>query len=160
MSDKEIACMKINEGDASRYIRPGWVEGGLLSTAAFDLRDGDPPETFVSHFMAQGASAQEKFRHAYALISARIKKCDRGGIALLDVSEVLEEVNDENQALVEFRDAGLPHCGLHYLTADPQDRLEIKTVLCLIATKRMARAASVCGADGLVAMLSSEHLTP
>ncbi len=156
MTEMDITCAEITDGDASRYIKPAWVESGVLSTAAFDLRDGEPPEIYVSHFLAEGLTPFEKFSDAYSSISARIKKCNRGGIALLDIAEVLDAINDDSNALVAFREAGLPHCGLYYLSEMPQDRLEVKAVLCLIASKRLVVAGSIRAGEAITDMLQSE----
>lgn len=128
--------MAINEGNASRYIKPRWVSNGILSTIAFDLRMGTPPESYVSHFMAAGVGS-ECFMSAYEIISAKMEKCHQGSIALLNVSEALDEVNDEPVPFIKFVEKGLPHCGLVYVTNNLAQIQEAKATLSLLAQRNM-----------------------
>lgn len=137
MSGDKLACKSINNGNASRYIKPRWLQLGILSTEAFDLREGTPPETFVSHFIADGHSLGEIFISAYANISTRITNCDKGSIAILDICEALKEVNDEEVPFIDFVEKGLPHCGLVYITPNQQQIQEVKATLCLLARRKL-----------------------
>jgi hypothetical protein len=140
MSSGELTCKSIDNGNASRYIKPRWLDTGTLSTEAFDLREGTPPETYVSHFLAEGQSLDEIFKSAYAAISTRIAKCNKGSIAILDITEALIEVNDEAEPFIKFVEKNLPHCGLVYITPNQQQIQEAKATLCLLAGKNLASA--------------------
>lgn len=128
-------CTIINSGNASRYIRPAWFKNGTLSTVAFDLRVGPPPEGYVSHYMTTGIGI-ECFSSAHKIISKKMG-AQTGSIALLDVSEVLAEVNDEAEPLIKFIEQGLPHCGLIYVTASQRQIQEAKATLCFLAQKNL-----------------------
>lgn len=143
MSVGELAFKSIKNGNASRYIKPRWLKMGELSTEAFDLREGTPPETYVSHFIAEGLSLSEIFKSAYLNISAKIEQCNKGSIAILDIHEALAEVNDEAKPLIDFIEKDLPHCGLVYVTISQQQIQEAKATLCLLAGKRLTSAKTI-----------------
>ncbi len=143
MSGGELTCKTIDNGNASRYIKSRWIKDGILLTEAFDLREGDPPETYVSHFMVQGASQAELFKSAYAIIATRIIKCNKGSIAILDIKKALVEVNDEAEPFIKFVEKSLPHCGLVYLTQNQEDIQEAKATLCLLAGKMLVAAQEI-----------------
>ncbi|MBS1169990.1 MAG: hypothetical protein H6R01_908 [Burkholderiaceae bacterium] len=145
MSGNNLRSVQINNGNASRYIKPKWINCGNLSTAAFDLRVGPPPESYVSHFMTEGVGIQ-RFTFAYEIISKKIEKCHVGSIALLDVSEALAEVNDGDAPFIKFEEKGLPHCGLIYLTEDQAQIQEAKATLSIIAQRNMMPAADIATA--------------
>jgi hypothetical protein len=136
MSSGRLISGMISSGNASRYIRPTWFNNGFLSTEAFDLRVGPPPESYVSHFMTKGIGI-ECFASAYEIISGKIKKCHQGSIAVLNVSEALAEVNDDVDPFIKFVDKGLPHCGLIYVTKDQVQIQEAKATLRFLAQKNI-----------------------
>lgn len=143
MSNGNLVEKNIIQGDASRYIKPRWLISGKLSTEAFDLREGDPPETYVSHFILTEGSWSEKLKSAHSIISARISKCNAGSIAIIDIEEALDVVNDEAEPFIIFIEKGLPHCGLIYITPDQQKIQEVKATLCFLAGKRMVHAQRI-----------------
>lgn len=124
-------------GNAARYIKPSWREGKTLLTQTFDLREGPPPERYVSHYLVDGEGSKI-FNTAYNLISRRLKKCNKGSIAIIDIAEALIEINDEAFDLIKFVDADLPHCGLVFVTTDEQKILEAKTTLCYLAEQMLS----------------------
>lgn len=132
MNSDELTCKKIDTGNASRYIKPRWVEDGKLSTEAFDLRDGSPPEPYVSHFLVDGSSIAEFFESARTIISTKITIPKNGWISIIDIVEALSEVNDDEH-LIEFIEKNLPHCGLVYTTKNQENIQEAKATLCFIA---------------------------
>lgn len=136
MSSGKLSFGSINDGNASRYIRPRWFSKGVLSTEAFDLRVGPPPESYVSHFMVAGIGI-ECFTSAYEIISGKITKCQQGSIAVLNISEVLEEVNDDVDPFIKFVDKGLPHCGLIYVTKNQANIQEAKATLRVLAQRNI-----------------------
>jgi hypothetical protein len=150
MSGVAVACKKIGVGYASRYIKPRWILNSGISTEAFNLRDGPPPEKYVSHFMADGESNSEIFRHAYQIISKKIDRCIVGGIAILDVLEALEEVNDEDELLIEFIEQGLPHCGLSFLSKNQQSIQEAKATLCVLAQSKLMMSRQIAAEIGIL----------
>lgn len=143
MSKKDLEGAEIEAGCASRYIKPDWILGSNVLAVAFDLRDGKPPERHVSHFIVNGGTPLDKYRDAHRSISSRFKGNLNGGIALLEISQVLEEVNEDRKRLIAFREDGLPHCGLYYLTSDDEDRNEAKATLCLLARETLMVAREV-----------------
>lgn len=143
MNNKVLIGKNIAAGSASRYIKPRWVQGGKLSTEAFDLRDGTPPEAYVSHFLVNENSLEENFNSAHTIISKKITDCRKGGVAILEIFEVLAEVNDEAEPFIEFTEQGLPHCGLVYLTAQQEKIQEAKATLCLLAEKKLTSVKSI-----------------
>jgi hypothetical protein len=143
MTRSKLALIKITSGKASRYIKPRWLVSDNISTEAFDLREGTPPETYVSHFMVEGKDDTDLFKSAYNIISTKITKCHVGTIALLDVPETLALVNDEEEPFIDFIEQGLPHCGLIYVTRSQEDIQEAKATLCFLARKKMRSARDI-----------------
>lgn len=144
MSTQVLVGKNITSGNASRYLKPKWILGGnSISTEAFDLREGDPPETYVSHFLVASRDLSEVFISAHTLISQRIQKCHRGSIAILEIEEALHEVNDEPVPFIGFVEKDLPHCGLIYLTPDQEKIQEAKATLCILAKNRMSSVAAI-----------------
>jgi hypothetical protein len=140
MEIKKTINTSLKNGNASRYIKPRWLRSGKLSTEAFDLRDGPPPETYVSHFLVDGKNNEEIMRSAYLHISSRISLCETGSIAILNIAEALSEVNDEIENIIDFLEKNLPHCGLIYKTANQPQIQEAKATLCFLASKKLASA--------------------
>lgn len=142
MSELQINRSKISSGETSRYLKKRWLlPNGKISTEAFDLRKGPPPEDHVSHFMVIGDGDAKLFLAAYFIISKKITDCQKGigGIALIDVSEALGEVNDDDEQLISFIEAGKrPHCGLIYTTSEQSKILEAKSTLSILAAERKA----------------------
>ncbi|WP_155637678.1 hypothetical protein [Burkholderia cepacia] len=139
MSDQVLVSKNITSGNASRYLKPKWIlDGNSISTEAFDLREGPPPETYVSHFLVASGSEDYVFTSAHEVISKKIANCHKGGIAILEIEEALEEVNDGDTPFIEFVDKGLPHCGLVYLTPDQEKIQEAKATLSFLAKNRMS----------------------
>lgn len=138
MTGSDLVSKKIGDGNASRYIKPRWINANNLSTEAFDLRE-NPPEPYVSHFMADGEYLDERFHSAYERISKRMREFHKtnGSIAIIKIAEALDEVNDEDKPFIEFVEKGLPHCGLIYLTENQQQVLEAKATLCVLAKKQI-----------------------
>jgi hypothetical protein len=137
MSELQKTTEKISSGEASRFLKKRWIlPNNQISTEAFDLRLGPPPEDHISHFLVAGEGNENLFRAAYAIISEKIPSCANGGIALLDISATLTEVNDDEQ-LISFIEAGFrPHCGLIYTTNEQSKILEAKTTLSFLAARR------------------------
>ena len=136
MTIVQVKNKNISEGRAARYVKPRWRDGKTLSTQAFDLREGDPPETYVSHYLVDN-KGNESFKLAYNLISRRLKRCTTGSIAIIDIEEALNEINEEELDFIKFIDADLPHCGLVFVTNDEQKVLEAKTTLCFLAEQML-----------------------
>ena len=135
----------LSDGCVARYIKPSHIVNGIINAAAFDLRDGPPPESYVSFFKVEGESVHSKFLCGYKIVGSRF----RGGlksssaIALLEVKECLEQVNDEEQDLIEFKDQDLPHCGLYYLTNNLVKIQEIKTTLGFLAQDNLESISKI-----------------
>ncbi|MBO0142242.1 hypothetical protein JZX87_13830 [Agrobacterium sp. Ap1] len=152
----EAIVVAISSGTASRYIKPAWLgEAGDIQPIAFDLRDCAPPETYVSFFLTQGNDEEEHFEVAFALIRRRIR-IKSGAVILMDIAECLEEVNDEDQPIISFRDQKLPHCGLFYHTPDLTKITEAKTTLCFLARERIRHAPSNDDGANLVCEISGQ----
>lgn len=132
-------------GSASRYIKPSWLEQGFLSSEAFDLRDGSPPETYVSHFLVHDSEKSSAFVLAHSIISKKLKNCLSGSIAIIEIAEALEEVNDNRELMpfIDFVEKNLPHCGLVYLTTDQENIQEAKATLCVLAEKRISSVINI-----------------
>lgn len=139
MSELQTNRAEISSGETSRYLKKRWLlANGQISTEAFDLRKGPPPEDHVSHFMVSGKGDIDLFFAAYLIISKKIADCKNGvgGIALIDISEALGEVND-NEQIISFIEAGKrPHCGLIYTTGEQSKILEAKSTLSILAAER------------------------
>lgn len=68
---------------------------------------------------------------------------NNSAIALLGIEECLEEVNDESQDLIEFKDQDLPHCGLYYLTENLVKIQEVKTTLGFLAQSNFKKTSDI-----------------
>lgn len=138
---------RLTAGCSSRFIRSNWIVNGEISHKAFELRERTRPELYVSHMIAEGATDHELSRSGNK--SLRDKDFDTGGgwIALLDIEEVLDSVNDEDDDLIEYFAHGLPHCGLYFLTKVPNKLIEVRNTLRFIARERLFHVAP----DGVVA---------
>lgn len=134
MSNDLTIEKNILDGILSRYIKPSCIKGDAISNEAFDLRNGKPPETFVSFFKIENNTDENMFINANYCI--KFEKKPAGAIILLDVANVLEEVNDEGEDIIKFFEEKLPHCGLIYLVKDTVKVQEAKTTLSYLAKKR------------------------
>lgn len=138
---KDLINNNIYEGIASRYIKPSCIENNKILDDSFDLRDGKPPETFVSFFKIDLDEEQNMFIAADSCIV--ITKKPNGIITLLDIKITLEEINDEDDDIVCFKEQRLPHCGLIYLVKDLTKIQEAKTTLSFLATKKFRRIKDI-----------------
>lgn len=140
LSSRELYCGKL-----TRYVKPSLLSELSILASAFDLRDGEPPEIYVSFFKVAATSKQAMLTEGFQIIATRMRSGLRknGAILLLDIEECLQEVNDEDEDLIAFRPAGLPHCGLYYLTDDLSKRQEIKTTLAFLATDNYLRISQL-----------------
>lgn len=129
----------LTEGNASRFLRKKWItDEPRITPAAFDLRERTPPESYVSFFIVDGVSDEDRKLSAINVIGARLDLNQQdGAITILEISECLDKINGEDINLISFRDEALPHCGLYYLSKDAAAILEAKTILCLIAKKKL-----------------------
>lgn len=134
MSNVSTIKNEILEGIISRYIKPDWINGNDILNVAFDLRDGEPPETFVSFSKIENNTDESMFNNANCCI--KFRKKPTGAIILLDVENVLEEVNDGDEDIIKFFEEKLPHCGLVYIVGDTGKVQEAKTTLSYLAKKR------------------------
>lgn len=125
---------KIYEGIVSRYIKPSCVNVSEILNESFDLRDGNPPETFVSFFKINSDTDDNMFINANSCITMTKKL--NGIITLLDIEMTLEEINDEEEDIICFREQGLPHCGLVYLVGSLTKIQEAKATLSFLAAKK------------------------
>jgi len=141
MNGESLVCTDIKAGKASRFIKPAWIDAGRITTQAFDLREGNPPEPYVSHFLVSGVGA-EIFVNAHKLIS-KARTCNNGSIAIIDIAEALSEINEKDEKLIKFFDQKLPHCGLVYLTSSQEEILETKATLCLLAQLNVVSVKSL-----------------
>jgi len=121
----------IDNGTVSRYIKPSFIRNGCIDLVSFDLRDRKPPEKFVSFHKVDDTDEDLKFISAISYLSFTPKQ--NGAIILLDVEETLEEVNDEEDDFISFREKDLPHCGMIYHTNDLTKLQEVKTTLSYLA---------------------------
>ncbi len=140
MIDSKLDGKAITSGSASRFIKPGWIKDGRITTEAFDLREGNPPETYVSFFLVNCGSADEQMRSAFSILSKKITKHSKWSISIIEIEDALSEINDEEMPFICFKEKGVPHCGLFYLTNTQEKILEIKATLCLLAKKRLNSA--------------------
>ncbi|MGZ8157545.1 MAG: hypothetical protein ACXWT4_01915 [Methylobacter sp.] len=141
MNAQLLACSReIDSGNASRFIKKKWLNGQIVSPSAFDLRDKTPPETYVSFYLVEGNDHISRLDKACETIQTRTPfKNQPGAVIVLKIKTCLEEINDEAEKIITFKDETVPHCGLHYLTSDIQKVVEAKTVLCLLATECIRR---------------------
>ncbi len=128
-----VVSEPILNGIASRLAKSRWLMNDSVSSEAFDLRDGTPPETYVSFFMCQVTHLSQIEAKAVSEIGTRISIRKGNRIMLIDVAEALDEVNHEAE-IISFLPKGLPHCGLFYLTDDAESIVEAKATLSLLAT--------------------------
>lgn len=136
MSKDLTSANKVSRGMASRYIKPSCIEHDKILNESFDLRDGNPPERFVSFFKIDLDTNEKMFIAANSCITMRKKP--NGAIALLDIKITLEEINDEDDDIICFKEQGLPHCGLIYLVRDLTKIQEAKATLSFLAAKNFS----------------------
>ena len=134
MSQSLVTTLSVDKGTVSRYVKPSCIEDGKILNEAFDLRDRKPPEKYVSFYLLSTDNQREQFSQAFSLL--RMASKPNGGITLLDVEEVLEEINDEEDDIIAFFQKELPHCGLVYLSNNITKIQEAKTTLSYLATNR------------------------
>lgn len=135
-------CRELTSGYLARRLKPSWLskKGNniIISTAAFDLRDGVPPELFVSFYLTGNCNPID-FSYALELIKKGYRDSNvSGAICILNIEEALREVNDEQDPIIEFYELiDSPHCGL-FFTEEKQELIqEAKTTLCFLARKRI-----------------------
>lgn len=110
--NNQLNLSSLVDGNVTRYIKPSLFSNNQILISAFDLRDGTPPETYVSFFKVNSLSQLEMLKEGCGYIKKRLRNISKNGcIFLLDISECLEEVNDEKKPLIEFKPENLPHCG-------------------------------------------------
>lgn len=131
--DMIASSIKITFGTAARLSKPRWIVNGKISEAALHLRDGDPPEKFVS-FNHSTSHDKEKIRDEATKIlvekNYEIRRNSR--FFYFDINEALKEINYK-QEVISFEEKDMPHCGLVYTSSDSQEIQEAKSTLCLIA---------------------------
>lgn len=142
MTNMAIIRDCIVDGNASRLIKNKWFVREILSTEAFDLRDREPPETYVSHILANGNSLDDQFQHSLNELKKRMARVN-GFIAIICIDTALREINDEESQIIEYRDQKLPHCGLHYMTDNQQYIQEAKATLCVLASERVRKVDDI-----------------
>jgi len=126
---------KFVEGILSRYMKPSFVNNEyFIDTVGFDLRERTPPERYVSFYKVEKENDEENYISAISCL--KITPKNNGAIILLDVAESLIEVNDEDEDIIHFIEAGLPHCGMSYLTNDLTKIQEAKTTLSFLALNK------------------------
>lgn len=104
--------------------------------AWFDLKDGVPPEKYVSFFSGSGVDTSNRVCDAIFQAIGRYTPAPSGNAAEMFVPKVLETVNRRKE-IVRFHQAGAPHYGMTYISQDNRDILFAKTVLCSIAESNM-----------------------
>jgi len=132
MSQSLVSSSNIYKGTISRYIKPSFIENKKILNETFDLRERKPPEEYVSFYLVNKGVENGIFMQAISFL--RIKPNPNGAIALLDIQEVLEEINDEDDDIITFVEKKLPHCGLVYLSNNLTKIQEVKTTLSYLAT--------------------------
>ena len=138
-------CRELTSGYLARRLKPSWLSKNgnniIISTAAFDLRDGDPPELFVSFYLTGNCNPID-FSYAFELIKKGYRDSNvSGAICILNIEEALREVNDEQDPIIVFYELiASPHYGLLF-TKNKEEKQELiqeaKTTLCFLARKRI-----------------------
>lgn len=133
------------KGCVSRLIKPSNINGNIVKATAFDLREVTPPETYVSFFKVGEGNKESKYILGYKSIVSAFKNSlsNNAAIALISIEECLENINDEDEALIEFKEKMLPHCGLYYLTSNLSKINEIKTTLAYLANINVMKVPEV-----------------
>lgn len=135
MSTDLITNTYLINGIVSRYVKPSFLgDNYTISPELFDLRDGVPPEKFVSFYKVNEDSEEKEFMSAVDCLP--FKPSSNGAMILLDVEASLVEVNDEDDDIISFTKQKLPHCGLNYLTNDITKIQEAKTTLSYLASDK------------------------
>ncbi len=143
-----ISTLLVN-GIVSRYVKPLFLGNNFtISPDLFDLRDGKPPEEFVSFFKVNEDNKEKNFSSAIDCLP--FTPSLNGAMILLDVEESLEEVNDEEDNIISFTEQRLPHCGLIYLTTNLTKIQEAKTTLSYLATNRFSFIKDIKAKDEIV----------
>lgn len=137
MTNSNLDNRIMTAGSASRFIKPSWIKDGRITTEAFDLREGNPPETYVSFFLLEPAPPSEQLRAAYEILSITISKYSKWSISIIEIEEALREINDGDTPFICFKEKRAPHCGLVYLTDAREIILEIKATLCVLAQRNI-----------------------
>lgn len=126
------------EGYLARRIKPSWLIGTgnffQITTEAFDLREGEPAEVYVSFFQVNGI---QDFLQAKQVISIRLPDFN-GAISIFDVKDTLNEINDSNEDIIKFAKIdNNGHCGLFFITDNQTLIQEAKATLSLLAKKHI-----------------------
>lgn len=133
----EVSCQEDISGNSSlnylfRFINPDLPQGTW-----FDLKDGKPPETYVSFFSGIGTERSNRVCDAIHKAIGRYTPSASGNAAEMFVPKVLETVN-RRKLIIGFHDAGEPHYGMKYVSQEMRDIVFAKTLLCSIAESNIA----------------------
>lgn len=138
--------VEIITGNTARYIKQKWVNAlGSVDPTAFDLR-ANPPELYVSFYMSAEIESMKFFVTSFNGISSKFRNpIDSGAMARFDIKQCLEEVNDEEPAVIGFVEKNLPHCGMIYLVSDLTRILEAKATLAFLAKSNLMNVSEIMG---------------
>lgn len=128
----EVSCQESISGNSDinylfRFINPDLPQGTW-----FDLKDGKPPETYVSFFSGIGTERSNRVCDAIHKAIGRYTPSASGNAAEMFVPKVLETVN-RRKLIIDFHAAGEPHYGMTYVSQELRDIVFAKTLLCSMA---------------------------
>jgi hypothetical protein len=129
-----------------RYLKPRWVVDGFATADAFGLRPGPPKEGYVSIYRSNGSSNDQRFESVLNLVThPKFTPGSNGFIGLFDPENALSSVNTGKKNVIEFKDEGEPHFGVHFLTDNDVEILEAQTALAFSIGYNIKKVSDISG---------------
>jgi len=132
---KTLKVTTLEASDLLRYVKPSHISNGNLKDEVFQLReDREPPEEYISFYHSKEQEIEAKILDVIAILKKKkFIMAKTSGFLHLDAVETQNQINLVRR-IVEFREKGYPHYGMYYLSNDPVDILEAKSILMLYST--------------------------
>lgn len=114
-----------------RYAKPTSITDGNISHSLFSLRDGTPPEQYLSLFHSSSHDITSQIQDACEYFSnLKFKLKNKSGFIKIDMTLAEQTINkDSNEKKISFKDEGYPHIGLYYHTENIVDIARLYTTL-------------------------------
>lgn len=119
-----------------RYVKPSHHHDATVLDEAFQLRENrSPPEEYISFYFSDKATLIEKLQCVESNMctngSFSFKKS--GGLLMLNTVQANEDINT-TRVLIRFENKQRNNkIGMHYLSNDPVDLLEVRTTLAFLS---------------------------
>lgn len=134
--DSEVITAELLPDAIFRYVKPSYVNAGIISDEAFQLRENrSPPEEFISFYYSTEHDLVKKLKSIEKnMCSGAFSFSKNGGLLCLSPLLAEEEINATRDiiAFVHKKNRKLK-IGMHYLSKDPTDIIEARTALAFMS---------------------------